>query len=407
MNRLILFIILFSIGFFEVNAQLNRFVLLQTADASPFYIKLNKKIFSSTSSGYLIIPKCTGLLQFSLGFPNDAKETVFEIDAKEKDKGYLVKKMQDDNLALFDWQSTDIVYAYTPKTALVINTVHTDTSKSTVDTSLEKMLQTTTGDNSIQTAKQVEDNIKEKVIDTTIAKPILDKHIETPKNVNAPKEEKIVAITDYVAEQNIKKIMQVDNGNGLYTNYQIINADGTIDTLITEISKKEIVLITPNVNDSLYMASSNIPKDTIAATIAENKPVMQETPLTVTKDSVVSSTSVIVDAKPVTVKPMPTMINSNCISNASDDNLMNLFALMAKEKDDDEKITIAKKDFKKRCYSTEQVGKLLGAMFSDKLKYDLLYAAYPYINNTDQYYTLAKKIEDSYYINLFNNMLRK
>jgi hypothetical protein len=456
MHKLFLFLILF-VGFHIYGvSQVNRFILLQTADASPFYIKLNKKILSSTSTGYLIIPKCSGVVQFSLGLANSIDETVFEVDIKEKDKGFLVKKMQDNKLALFDWQTTDLLYAYEPKKE-VINTnteittaaVKTTVNKQNEDIGLEKMLQTSTGDNSISITdngkkeagvRDEKEREKEKeavvpptvVINKTDDKPT--ENIDTDKLLPVKEEPKVVAITDYVGKSAIKKILQVDNSKGVFTNYQITNPDGSIDTLVTEIAKIELVAVTqaPVILDTMQKqtAVKEMEADTIKKEIEPSNIVVaggikidsvvtsKEVDKTVVveaggitidsntaKPSITENTTVIPIAE--TTKAAPVMVNSNCINNATDDDMLVLFATMAKEKDDDDKIIIAKKDFKKHCYTTAQVGNILGVMFTDKAKYELLYAAYPYVSNTDQYNTLSKKLEDSYYINLFNNMLRK
>ena len=64
-----LLLLLFSLA---SSAQQNRFIYIQTENKKPFYVKLDKKIFSSSNSGYVIIPKLVdGTYNLSIGFPKN------------------------------------------------------------------------------------------------------------------------------------------------------------------------------------------------------------------------------------------------------------------------------------------------------------------------------------------------
>ena len=78
-------------------AQQNRFIYLQTEGKQPFYVKLNKKILSSSSAGYLIIPKLTeGNYTLLLGFPkNEWTEQELNVTIQKNDLGFLVKNFNE------------------------------------------------------------------------------------------------------------------------------------------------------------------------------------------------------------------------------------------------------------------------------------------------------------------------
>ena len=53
-------------------AQQQHFVYIQSDDRQPFYVKLDSKVISSTSSGYAIIPKISKSdLEMQIGFPKN------------------------------------------------------------------------------------------------------------------------------------------------------------------------------------------------------------------------------------------------------------------------------------------------------------------------------------------------
>ena len=115
MNKLYRKIIpLFSLSFLlTVNslAQQNHFIYVQTENKHPFYIKLDKKILSSSASGYLIIPKLQdGDYILSIGFPkNEWPEQNVTCNINKKDAGYLLKDFGSKGWGLFNLQTMEVV----------------------------------------------------------------------------------------------------------------------------------------------------------------------------------------------------------------------------------------------------------------------------------------------------------
>lgn len=108
-----LFSLSISILFFSFSskAQINHFIYLQTENKQPFYVKLNKKIISSSASGYIIIPKLqSGSYDLIIGFPkNEWAEQHFTGSVKNDDVGYLVKNFGERGWGLFNLQSLQVV----------------------------------------------------------------------------------------------------------------------------------------------------------------------------------------------------------------------------------------------------------------------------------------------------------
>ncbi|MBS1566024.1 MAG: DUF4476 domain-containing protein [Bacteroidetes bacterium] len=87
------------------------FMYLQTDDRLPFYIRMGEKVYSSTASGYLIIPRLSDTTyQLIAGFPGNVfPEQYFSVDMHHKDGGYLLKNFGDKGWGLFNLQSLAVI----------------------------------------------------------------------------------------------------------------------------------------------------------------------------------------------------------------------------------------------------------------------------------------------------------
>jgi hypothetical protein len=96
-------LLVFSTG---AQAQKVYFIFLQSENSHPFYVKMADKIYSSSSTGYLIIPDLKeNSYNFNLGFANQSKpEANFTVDITNTDRGLLIKNT-DEGFNLFDLQS--------------------------------------------------------------------------------------------------------------------------------------------------------------------------------------------------------------------------------------------------------------------------------------------------------------
>ncbi len=100
------------------------------------------------------------------------------------------------------------------------------------------------------------------------------------------------------------------------------------------------------------------------------------------------------------------MVNSDCRATASDNDLDKLRVKMLAETGVEERILLARKAFRAKCYYTRQIKALSELFFTDESRYQFLDAAYPYIVDTDNFKSLVSLLTDSYYINRFKAMVR-
>ncbi len=95
----------------SASAQQDHFVYLQTENFQPFYIKFDNKVISSSSSGYLILPRLAeGDYKLSIGFPkNEFPEEDFQFSVKDENGGYLLKNFGEKGWGLFNLLSYNVI----------------------------------------------------------------------------------------------------------------------------------------------------------------------------------------------------------------------------------------------------------------------------------------------------------
>ncbi|MEO5781937.1 MAG: DUF4476 domain-containing protein [Ginsengibacter sp.] len=101
------------------------------------------------------------------------------------------------------------------------------------------------------------------------------------------------------------------------------------------------------------------------------------------------------------------MINSDCKNFATEEDFLKLRKKIVAENNDENMIKIAKKSFKTKCFTTEQIKNLSVLFLKDEGKYMFFDAAYAFVSDSDQYYTLEKHLTDNYYIMRFRAMIHK
>jgi hypothetical protein len=359
-------------------AQQNYFVYVQTDNKQPFYIKMNDKIMSSSTAGYLVIPKLTsGTYTFTVGFPKDQwVQQIFNIAIGTNDAGYLLKNFGDKGWGLYNIQTMEI---------------------------------SMNGTAASSTVKTVADN--DDVFATTLS-GVANTNLSVKKEVTPPptKEEPItvkeVASTqvEKPAVSVIKKIQTFNDDDGktiVYTDKQSNKVD-TIRIFIpienVPVVKKPVAVV-KNVEN----VKTEGPKDKKFLDIdmqSSNEKVAD-------KKEPVKKVEIAPIVEPVikTEKPMLTF-NSDCKANATDDDFFKTRKKMVVEDSDDAMVDAARKQFKQKCYSVEQIKNLSLLFLNDAGKYKFFDAVYPYTSDTQNFAGLEALLKDEYYIKRFKSMLR-
>ena len=89
------------------------FLYIQSENEQTFYLKMNERIYSSASKGYLILSHLRdSSYNFSLGFPGkNITEQFFSVKMNAKDHGFLLKDFNEKGWGLYDLQTMIIQMA--------------------------------------------------------------------------------------------------------------------------------------------------------------------------------------------------------------------------------------------------------------------------------------------------------
>ncbi|MGZ4049068.1 MAG: DUF4476 domain-containing protein [Bacteroidia bacterium] len=460
LKRLALFIFILGSALFA-KAQQVHFIYLQTENGQPFYVKLNNKVVSSSSAGYLILPKLTdGDYKLNVGFPKkEFPEENFQIAIDNKNEGFLLKNFGEKGWGLFNLQSFAVAMGAGENAPETI-------SKNLESNPFSKMLANVVKDSSIL---QKNEPPKEEP----------EKEDSVKEVVSAPKTDSVVALVqpEPVLLSPAKKLLSNKNADGMEMVYidSVENGNDTIrifipaekaiiksDTLNNSIAYTEkplepvhedstfvndtaSVKDTVSTKDNLSIADtasindskqgSKIIADTTASVpplVSENKSTFENNDSVVVKsneeikqktdgakqseliqeDSKIKEEKKAPDTKKDVIVILPEVVkssttNSDCKSFADNTDFLKLRKKMASENSDNNMIKIAKKAFHSKCFSTEQIKNLSFLFLTNEGKYRFFDEAYAFASDSDQYFTLQSQLTDSYYINRFRAMIHK
>jgi hypothetical protein len=117
-------------------------------------------------------------------------------------------------------------------------------------------------------------------------------------------------------------------------------------------------------------------------------------------------TPVATETKPVVAETSKPAHRNNCKGVATDKDFLGLRKKMAAETDDDDMVDEARKYFKTKCFTTQQM-KNLSALFLDDLgKYKFFDLAYIFVSDIENFGSLASELKNDYYISRFKAMLK-
>lgn len=433
----VLFSSVFLLVSFCAIAQQNHFIYIQTDNKQPFYIKLDKKIFSSSASGYMVIPKLQdGNYNISIGFPNRGGEHDMLCTIDKKDLGYLLKHFGDKGWGLFNLQTLEVVMARKGKDDNLSGVDQTD--------AFSNMLSKVVNDPAIKQAYNIENQvIKGKAVKEEMTKlsGSAEKQTEdtlVSKQVAAPSSEQTINET---TPQNSQTIARIINATGVYDRRSDIirhlvikNASGTelvyIDNMTTG-ADTITIFITSNKNIESANEEKHNERETSVDTekhnailkgvankdtkISDSKFIDMELPNPNSRPEEKKAGSVQIDAPPASkesnatlLQPAvkATMVNSDCKSFASEEDFLKLRKRMAAEDSDEEMIRISRNSFKTKCYTVEQVKNLSVLFLNDGGKYAFFDTAYPFVSDSHNFNILQSQLSDAYYLDRFKVMIR-
>ncbi|MEP7165721.1 MAG: DUF4476 domain-containing protein [Ferruginibacter sp.] len=410
------FFILLSLFAKQSAAQQNHFIYIQTENKQPFYVKMADRLLSSSSVGYLVIAKLqNGKYEIGIGFPkNEWPLQKMTVTVKNNDAGYVLKNFESKGWGLFNMQTMEIVMSSGTVTLR-------DSTKEIGSDGFADVLADVVSTPSIKEKPAVKEIKQEK--DTPVAKTV---------PVEAVKSSIVTRVEPIKPAVKIFSSIDADGRSIVYVDTYENKAD-TIRVLIPYKTLAENKETTEKPVPTVETVKKEEPKketkpETKQETKQENKqdgkfidmelpnPNKKTDSVVLEKKAIISNEATIDKKEPVPANKDITepkaepkamiMVNSDCRTTASEEDFLKLRKKMAAEKSDDEMIVVAKKAFRSKCYSTEQVGNLSALFLKDDGRYNFFDAAYPRVSDSQNFGRLVTKLTDEYYITRFNAMIR-
>lgn len=470
--------------------QQTRFAYIQTDNKQSFYVKWNGKVLSSSTGGYLIIPKIKETqISFVIGFPKNLyPEQSFSISfTGNKDAGFLLKDFGTKGWGLYNLQSLTVIYALNdvPNTepketvakAPVINPPKAEEAKNPFGDLLVQVTQDSTIRNTTvekpeetvvikkeEPVKTIADTVKKEIkVDIKPIVPEIKKEtkpaeakaqpiaevkkdsvkseseIEVKHPVVTTKEEIKPAIKPQAKPQEkpIEKVEPIKSTVNLFAanenaegwDYIYIDGEktGKQDTISIFIAKnkveiKPVIKTEQEVKDTIKketitepkfieIITDTVKKETVAPVI---EPIKTDSVVIEAPKEIIKQEAPVVKTQPEPLPPKETvkesikavMVNTDCKNMAADKDFITLRKKMAAEENDDDMVAAARKVFKTKCFTSEQVKNLCVLFLKDDGRYKFLDAAYPYVYDTDNFKQLSSLLTEEYYINRFKAMIK-
>jgi hypothetical protein len=457
MKKVTLFFLLF-LFFASAKAQKVYFVYLQSENQQGFYARMGEKIYNSSPAGYLIISNLRdSTYTIHIGLQgSQAPDQPFMITVNRKDQGYLLKNFGEKGWGLFNLQSmavlmpleappsgmqqvkmekresnafTDLLAKASDDSTIKERPVIVKTEEKKVEEAARTAVKTEEAKPDSLTAKgDIADTVK-----TGVKENISEEKMGV--NPSGKKEEKPAdTLTEFKKEPEIIKteikeiippeknvVVKADTiaGNKQPGVKEIAALPGKKQDSITsgklepgqaeEVYKKSIVRLhsesstTEGIGLTFLDDYGNGKTDTIKILIPKGakKMVPAETKAEEKKFlDIIPADSVKLETA------MPAVVTNNCTQAATEDDFFKLRKKMAGENGDENMIAEAKKVFRTKCFSTQQI-RNLGALFlTDEGRYKFFDAAYNFVNDAGNFPSLQSELKEEYFINRFKAMLR-
>ena len=420
-----------------LKAQQNHFIYIQNETYQAFYVKLDKKIFSSSTSGYVILPKLKdGNYKLTIGFQkNGVGEQNMLCTIDKTDIGYLLKNFGAKGWGLFNLQTLDVIMDNTSVSATNVSVVNkTD--------AFSNMLSEVVNDSSIRQVetysvetKKVDVKEQEKKptglaivqqapdkLTTAIAVPVQSSVSELASSNTAGAVSEQQVAPSY-SKSTIRLIKKGEDGTSMTF---VDERNGSRDTIRVFIPVENLPS-SAAVEEKLSPVEIPVKEPKLVAVVKEDKmgssrfldielPVSNG--LSVEKKQVPENetienkelSKVLVKKEPdnrqVKVVHQPLMINSDCKILATEEDFMKLRKKMAAANNDEDMLKIANKSLKAKCYLVEQIKNLSVLFLKDAGRFAFFDNAYPFVFDSHNFGILQNQLMETYYINRFQLMIR-
>lgn len=368
---------------FKVYSQQNHYIYFQTDNNQPFNVNINNQYFSSTTNGYLTIPKLQeGEIQLTVGFAGtQIEEQTFNCTILNRDLGFTIKNLPNKGWALFDLQSLKIINAIEKE-----NKTETTQKVEPTNNKVEPTI--------ISPKQEIEVTNPIKIENSDIKKQ--DSIISTPKDILKKDENLQKPIIVEEKKEQTKEIVQPVNKD----EEPIVQETKEIKPSykLSTVSKTAQIKSTDGLH-LVFHDQLETSIDTIYALISfeNNNNTVQKSNNTSNNKEIIEDTTV--------KKAIRELYNSACITLATDDDFFKLRKKMASQTDDEKMIAEATKIYKSKCFDVQQIRNLSTLFLSDGGRFQFFKASINHVYDFVNFSNLEKELNDESIIKLFKNLL--
>lgn len=357
-----------------LKSQQTHFIYIQSEDKQPFYIRFKEKIISSSESGYLIAPKLEqGQLNFTLGFPKNAwPSSSYSLEIESKDLGFQLKKVDELTWALYNIQTSDLL------SPVEVNKV----SNQIIETSTDEFTNILAEVSNTPSVKQKKINTENNsstsanIDSSSIAKDniTIDSNVNEIIGVRVPVQTKPVVIKE---KKEKKSKIRLEPSN-VKQDFSFLDSTGRSLT---------------------YTIKEGDTEDHVVVFISYEKPLVFPK---AEPDSIM----------PVAIEQIITPENTQtqvqqvirCSASAEEKDFIKLRRKMTQEDNEENMIEVAKKAYKDKCYSTDQVRYLAVLFINEDNRLAFIRMSVNYISDLSLFGTLQQLFNTEKNINSFKEI---
>jgi hypothetical protein len=419
MRVLILFILLASP--LVMLAQHNHFIYIQGEDQQLFYLKKSGEVISSSTTGFLILPKLqAGTHHFIIGFPRDQfPEYSFDIEIKGKDRGFTLKNYQDKGWGLLDMQSLDVIMGK----RIEVKKEAPPTYGALSDDPFSMILASVVSDPGIRETSLVQSALWVSApvpkVEQKADKPVVLKEDKKPetKTTEKPPVEPPVVVTGAEIKPEVKPSVQPDLAKQDVPEKKL--PDPGVEQIAVKKAEPAVTEPIAKKEEKVEPAQSKPADKYVAQKVVKISELKTWTGYQLTYIDQSSATpdtiKVIIDDAPVEAAPAktePAVLSSaklprtDCKVMAREKDVLNLRKKMLTIVKEEEMVETAMKELRVKCYTVEQLQNLSYVFITDQGRLMLFEQAYPYIFDPANFHRLEKLLNNEEYLNKFKALIK-
>lgn len=388
------------------------FLYIQTENRQPFYVRINDKVFSSAASGYLVIPKLSnGEYILSVGFPkNEWPAQTIPVSISNHDLGFTLKNFGDKGWGLFNLQTMAVLMASTTS----VKAQETVTSTDEFSNTLANVVNTPSikekpkADPVVPESKPNADSAmlvqKAAAEKLTQQEPEIKKDTVVAQKKDPPVEKNILVKAEPLTEptQQISRIERFNDADGVTCIYVLENGQDKKDTVrifIPLMAVSSVPVNTGSIPEEIKKEAPEVP--------AEKQTADQNQPEKFLSIELPNPNQPQSEKAEIPADSNRLNFNSDCRALASNEDFLKARRKMVSESNDAGMIAEARKLFRQKCYSADQIKNLSALFLTDEGKYAFFEAVYPFVFDPRNFSKLSSELSSDTYISRFKTLVRQ